>query len=74
MFLFLQIVCYWFHVDQFGLDILGNLLDLEFSEVGRFNLDLATGNSNDTVLRGLNTLADFLAFTYVNLHFRFLHQ
>ncbi len=49
--LFLQVVGNWFHEDDLGFAILCNLLYLEFPEVGRFNLYLATCDGNHAVLR-----------------------
>jgi len=59
---------HWFHVDNLCTGILCDLFDLKFPEVSRFNLDLPFGYRNDAVLRRFNTLADFLAFSYINFH------
>ena len=60
--------------DHFGFCVLCDLLDLEFPEMSRFNLEISSGDRNDAVLRRLNTLADFLAFTNVYLHSSSPHQ
>jgi len=59
-----------FHEHDLGANVLGDLLDLEFPEMGCLDLDLAAGDCNDTVLGRLNALADFLAFAHVNFHDR----
>jgi hypothetical protein len=48
--LFLLVVGYRFHVDYFGFDILSDLFDLEFPEMGCFDLDLAPGYGDNPVL------------------------
>jgi len=68
MSLFLLVVGYRFHVDYFGFDILSDLFDLEFPEMGCFDLDLAPGHGDNPVLWRFDSLADFLAFTDINLH------
>jgi molybdenum storage protein len=61
------------HEYNFRTDVLGDLFDLEFPEMGCLNLDLTAGDSNDAVLGGLDTLADFLAFTHIDFHGLYLH-
>ena len=68
MFLLFLFFRHRFHVYDLGTGVLCDLLDLEFPEVCRFNLDLPFCHRNDTVLRRFNTLANFLAFSYVNFH------
>jgi hypothetical protein len=71
LFLFVFIINR-FHEHDFRLDIFGDLFDLEFPEMGCFNLELPTGYGNDAVLGRLDTLADFLAFTHIDFHGLFL--
>jgi len=51
MLLFLLVVRHHRQVNHFSFDVLGNLFDLELPEVGRFNLELASGHRYDAVLR-----------------------
>lgn len=67
LFLFV-VVGYGLHEHNVRTDILCDLLDLEFPEMGCLNLELSAGDSNDTILGGLDTLADFLAFTHIDFH------
>lgn len=60
------------HEHNFRTNVLCDLLDLEFSEMGCLNLDLSARNSNDTVLGRFDALTDFLAFTHIDLHGLFL--
>ena len=62
-----------FHEYNLRTDIFCDLFDLEFPEMACFNLDLTASNSNDTILGGLDALADFLAFTYIEFHGLYLH-
>jgi len=63
-----MLVWHGFQKDNLSADILCDLFDLKLPEMDRFNLEFATGNCNDAVLRRLNTLANFLAFTNVYFH------
>lgn len=56
------------HEHDFRSDILCDLFDLEFPEVGCLHLELSPGYCNDTKLGRLDTFADFLAFTHINFH------
>jgi hypothetical protein len=67
------VIGYGLHEYDFRTGIFCYLFDLEFPEVGCLNLDLTTGDSNDTILGGLNALADFLAFTHIEFHGLYLH-
>jgi len=72
--LFLLVIRHWFHEDDLSFHILRNLLYFEFPEVRYFDLDLAAGHGNNAILRRLDTLTDFLAFTHINLHNRSSHH
>jgi hypothetical protein len=61
------------HEHNIRFHIFCDLFDLEFPEMGCFNLQLSTGYGNDAVLRGLYALTDFLALTHIDLHGLFLH-
>jgi len=64
----LVVICDRFQEYELRFEILCNLLDLEFPEMGSFDLDLPPGYRNDAVLGLLDTFADFLAFTNIDLH------
>ena len=61
------------HEHDFRTDVLCDLLDLKFPEVGCLNLDLSSGHGNNAVLGRLDTLADFLALTHIDFHGLYLH-
>jgi hypothetical protein len=65
---FLVVIGNGFHEHNLGTDILGNLFDLKFPEMGCLNLELSARHRDNAVLGGLNALSDFLAFTHVYLH------
>ena len=61
-------VVHGLHEHDLGLDILCDLFELELAEMRGLDLDLSAGNGNNAVLGRLNTLADFLALTCIDLH------
>lgn len=68
-----MVIGYGLHEYDFRTGIFCDLFDLEFPEMSGLNLDLTAGDSNDTILGGLNTLTDFLPFTYIEFHGLYLH-
>jgi len=64
----LVIVGYRLHEHDFRTDVLCDLLDLKFPEMGGLNLDLPAGYGNNAILGGFNTLANFLALTHIDFH------
>ena len=56
------------HEHDFRIDIFCNLLDLEFPEMSRLDLEFPAGYGNDAVLGRFDALPDFLALTHINLH------
>jgi len=64
----LVFIGYRLHEHDFSTDILGDLFNFKLPEVGCLDLDLSPGHCDDTVLGRLDTLTDFLAFTYIDLH------
>ena len=73
MLFFLVIIGYRFHEHNLGTDIFCNLFNLKLPEMGGFDLQLSPGNGNNPELWGLDTFADFLAFSDINLHGLVLH-
>lgn len=63
-----MLIGYRLHENDFGTDFLCNLFYFELPEVGCLDLDLSPGHCDDAVLGRLDTLTDFLAFTYIDLH------
>ena len=61
------------HEHDFRANILCDLLNLKFPEMGSLDLDLSARYSNDAVLGRLDALSNFLAFTYIDLHGLVLH-
>ena len=61
------------HEHDFRANILCDLLDLKFPEMGGLDLDLSARYGNDAVFGRLHALSNFLAFTYIDLHGLFLH-
>jgi hypothetical protein len=63
-----MVVCNGLHEHNVRTGILCDLFDLKFPEMGCLNLDLSAGYGNNTILGGLDTLANFLALTHIELH------
>jgi len=51
-----------FEINDFGADILCDLFDLKFPEMGRLDPDVAPGDCHDTILGLLDPFADLLPF------------
>ena len=64
----LLLIRHRFHENNLCTDVFSDLFNLEFSEMGCFNLELAAGNRNNAVFGRLYTFSDFLAFSYIDLH------
>ena len=61
------------HEHNFCTNVLCDLLNLEFPEMGGLDLELSPGDGNDAVLGRLDAFPDLLAFTHVDLHGYLLH-
>jgi hypothetical protein len=57
-----------FKVDDIGADILCDLLDLELPEMGQLDLDLPSGNGNNTVHGLPHTFADLHPLPNIDFH------
>ena len=69
MFLSLFLVIgYLFEVNDFGTDVLCDLLDLKLPEVGQFNLDGSPSDCHDPVHRLLYPFADLHPLPDIDLH------
>lgn len=67
LFLLFMFIGYRLHEYDFRTDILCNLFDLEFPEMGCLNLDLSPGHRNDAVLGRFDSFTNFLALTHIDL-------
>jgi hypothetical protein len=74
MLLFLMVTGDRFHEHDLCTHILCNLLNFKLPEMGGFNLQLTPSHRDKTILGGLDTFANFLAFAYINLHGFSLHS
>lgn len=57
-----------FKVDKICTGIFCNLFDLHLPEVGRFNLQLATSDSNNSEMRLFDSFSYLLTFPYIQFH------
>ena len=72
LMLFLLFFGNLFEIDYLGPDILGNLFQFEFPEMGQFNLDLAAGDGHDPEHGLLGTLSDLHPFPHIDLEHVFV--